>query len=131
MPKPIEDQPRLDVHRLYRAGALLGGGISEGGWAGQRVTIRAQGTCITVTISGRDTKILLVWLPGTLGGTWPSARCPQCDRRLWHLYLVGGVLGCRKCLELDHATRIRWSPAAWQALRARRLIGADSLQPFS
>jgi hypothetical protein len=102
------------------------GKISEWGWAGRVVTVRAYGDRAVFTIDGRDVVVGVTWHEGTLGGFWPSWRC-RCGRGAYLVY--GDDLTCFRCAGLGHATRLIRAPALWQVRRLRRKLG-DGPRPL-
>src|SRR5215471_16995414 len=59
------------------------------------------------------------------GGGWQVYwRCPGCDRRCCHLYVLNSTLACRLCLSLDYPSRHVLHPALIRAAKLRRRIGA-------
>jgi hypothetical protein len=110
----VDDLPKLDVHRLYRAGLL------------------PAGTRLVLAVGGEEQTIGLARRPGTLGGEVVLFCCPRCESRRGHLYLRAGTFACRACYRLTYATKLEHVPALLLRARAlRRRIGAENLQPFS
>ena len=59
--------------------------------------------------------------PRRLGGTQAYWRCGQCSALRSHLYVVAGVLACRKCHGLGYR---RVPPAVARAAKIRKRLGA-------
>ena len=60
------------------------------------------------------------------GGAQAFWRCPKCEARREHLYVVEGLLACRVCHRLDYRSRhiLRSCPAAARAAKLRQRLGA-------
>jgi len=52
--------------------------------------------------------------------------CPDCSRKVWHLYLRNERLTCRKCAGLDYASRHVRRRGLNRARRLRQKIGAPA-----
>ena len=46
-----------------------------------------------------------VSVSATLGGEFWLLRCPQCRKRFWALYEKDQRIACRRCQQLDYASR--------------------------
>ena len=60
------------------------------------------------------------------GGAQSFWRCPKCEARREHLYVVEGLLACRVCHRLDYRSRhvLKSYPAVARAAKLRRKLGA-------
>jgi hypothetical protein len=111
---PVEDLPRIDIHRMRREG-LVGPGA----------------TAITIVANGIKQTLRLGVRRGEFGGEIVLLHCPRCDSRRWHVYVLEGEVGCRGCLRLIHACSLGRGMSAMAPIRRlREKLGADPV-PFS
>jgi hypothetical protein len=86
-------------------------------------TALARGEAI-VAIDGAE-MLVMVERQERPGGGWQVYwRCPRCDRRCCHLYVLDGALACRVCHGLDYRSRHVLHPALLKAAKIRRKLGA-------
>jgi hypothetical protein len=128
--------PRLNVHQLHQAGALVAGAVSRWRWphpvAPLDVRARCDGGRLLLSLDGgAEVSVVIAREPGTLGNDYPVFECPGCGVRRWNLHVKDGRLACRLCHRLRYASRHanRWSPALRRAAKLRRRLGAE-LAPF-
>jgi hypothetical protein len=60
------------------------------------------------------------------GGWQAYWRCPGCDRRCCALFIVAGVLRCRKCHSLTYRSQHTLNPAITRAAKLRRRLKAPA-----
>ena len=62
---------------------------------------------LTSELEAAGAKIELTTSRGNFGGVLFWFKCPNCDRRIGVLFKhpVSGILGCRKCLNLEYRKR--------------------------
>jgi hypothetical protein len=112
----IEDLPRINVRELCRQAGSL---------PSERLVLK---------IGGVEHVIRLHVRPGELGGTIvQGAFCPRCNACRLHLYVRGGVIGCRDkgCLDLGWSRHWERGVSVMSLIRrARRKLNAD-LMPLS
>src|SRR5262249_44725254 len=112
----VEDCPRLNVHALHRAGALIAGAVTRWHWPypAAPLTVRARcenGRLLLSVNGGDEVPTPIAREPGTFGGSYPLFEC-SCGRRTWNLYARDFRFACRHCFGLDYASKHldRWSP---------------------
>jgi hypothetical protein len=127
----VDDCPRLNVHTLHQAGALVAGAVSRWQWphpvAPLDVRARCDGGRLLLSLNGGvEMLVSIAREPGTLGNDYPIFECPGCGVRRWNLYVKDEQLACRICLRLDYASRHtnRWSPALRRVAKLRGRLGA-------
>src|SRR5688500_4895697 len=97
------DMDSLDVRELRRSG-LRGQGargtrrLASGTW----LSLESAGGRLEVECHGKRVAIDLRWSRCNFGGQRPWFRCPAepCGGRVAILYLVGGIIACRRCHQL-------------------------------
>jgi hypothetical protein len=121
----VENYQAVDVHELYRAGALREALVAfpcvSFKWPGL-IRLTANKWRVTVQFpSGSSQTIWLRWSPCHFGGWRPWFVCCRCDRRVGKLYNTGVALTCRQCLRLWYASQRRGAKSRCylQALRLR------------
>src|SRR5215831_20138767 len=94
-PRPLVDTtPRICVYDVR-------------GVATAPLTALARET-VTVVINGAEMVIDVVRDARHLGGDGQRYfLCPDCSRKVWHLYVRDERLACRKCAALDYRSRAR------------------------
>ena len=94
------DALRLDVNSLNRSGALVPGRYSTSTWTRGAepigaINISAAEDSITLVYRSRTgdqdwadhrERVRVSWEPGGFGGQRPFFHCPDCTRRVLHLY---------------------------------------------
>ena len=112
------DALRLDVNSLNKTGALVPGRESTSTWTRDGETIGAINICaahdgITLVYRSRTgdqgwtdhrERVRVSWEPGGFGGQRPFFHCPDCTRRVLHLYGLGRYL-CRHCHRLCYPSQ--------------------------
>ncbi len=132
-----EDFISFDVRAWSRLGKLLPGSSFQ---------VFAGADCLRVDTESDGlnflrqeklvSRVLLVRTPCTLGGERVWFVCPNdsCNRRSAYLYLAGGTLACRRCLDLGYASQRKRAPQRdiEKARQLRRRIGGldDLTQPL-
>jgi hypothetical protein len=125
----VEQHHALDVYDLYRRGALVAGAVTALQWPDLVVRIRGEIGRIFIAVNGGVEVLVQIGRePANYGGDRPSFRCPVCDRRCLHLFLMDRI-ACRTCAGLDYASRHR-DTMVHQVIRLRRQLGAEDLNPF-
>jgi hypothetical protein len=92
--------PQLDVRLLHRERVLYSGSSLRLAWpALQRACdILVRGDELLVSWSEGHSKVIaIIWRHGTLGGRYPSLRCPNCQRSAALLYAHDKSFACRVC----------------------------------
>ena len=96
----VHTLPVLNIQTLHRARVLTPGNIVTLSWSrlGTSCEVLVLHDWLTVTWpDGQREEIDLIWRDGTLGGRYPSLRCPQCGRSAATLYDHAGAFACRVC----------------------------------
>jgi hypothetical protein len=78
---------------------------------------------VRVVVDGREQQLAIV-RQDRIHGQEAFWECPACGKLRWHLYLLGGQIGCRVCLGLDYPCRRTRNTAAIRAAKLRRRLGA-------
>jgi hypothetical protein len=82
---------------------------------------------ITVVINGAEMVIDVVRDARHLGGDGQRYfLCPDCSRKVWHLYVRDERLACRKCAALDYRSRHVRRRGLNRARRLRQKLGAPA-----
>jgi len=102
------------VDAVQRIGPPLARG-SLGDLARERVQFVVGGVEVGVEVERQ---------PRPNGGAIGYWRCPHCDRRCCALFIVSGVLRCRKCHSLTYRSQHTLNPALTRAAKLRRKLGA-------
>jgi hypothetical protein len=131
--KPVNTDavPALNVHTLYRVGALIAGTTTRWQWLHPvtplTILVRAETSRVGLAVDGADEVLVqIAYEPGTRGGGYPLFICPACHTQRWHLYARDFRFACRVCHCLDYRSRHEfWSPALRRAAKLRRRLGAD------
>jgi len=88
---------------------------SGGGLARESITLRVDGAEQVLEVERQNR---------FLGGTQAFWRCPRCEALRSHLYVLDGVVLCRKCGQLDYRSRHCYSPSLLRVAKLRRRLGA-------
>lgn len=137
-----DDYRRLSMTSLKRDGCLTIGRRFDWIWSRQGQNVAS----IQITVEDRCTlrlayqtsrqgadpvqhnyTVAIDWTPCHLGGDRPWFRCPDCGKRVLHLY-GGARFVCRHCLRLNYQSqqaskRSRPIDRAWEL---RRRLGCDA-----
>ena len=123
--------PRLDVFQLHRAGALTNGAVTKWVWVlpafSLTVTARAEAHRLMLSVNdGLDTSAAITGVPATLGNTYPYFACTACDRLVRYLYVQNEHIACRRCQNLEFASRQpgQWRTTSRQIARLRAQLAA-------
>jgi hypothetical protein len=79
---------------------------------------------VRVAIDGVEQMVMVERQRRPRGGWQAYWRCPRCDARRCHLYVLDGVLMCRVCHGLDYRSRHVLHPALIKAAKIRKRLGA-------
>ena len=79
---------------------------------------------VTVVINGAEMVIDVVRDARFLGGGQRYFLCPDCSRKVWHLYVRDERLACRKCAGLDYASKHTRRQGLNRVRNLRRKLGA-------
>jgi hypothetical protein len=131
----VENYQAVDVHDLYRAGALQDALVTlphvSLKWPGlARITANRWRVDVQFR-SGATQRIPLTWTRCNFGGGRPWFTCIRCNRRVGKLYNSGASLRCRHCCGLWYASQRRGGKSRLylQALKLRlRLNGIANLK---
>ena len=125
-PERLLPHPCLDVHVLYREGALVDGATTTLQIPGKG-SRRATRTAGNLNLEGQ-----LIPIRSHPHLQMPVFGCPRCDTDRYKLYEVGGIWACRDCHKLDWACRHthRTIPSLHRISWLRRRLKADP-KPFT
>ncbi|WPL18009.1 hypothetical protein Thiowin_03057 [Thiorhodovibrio winogradskyi] len=90
--------PQLDVRLLHREGLLFSGSSLRLSWLHlqRECEIFVRGDQLLVTWGrGYSESVEIIWRQGTLGGRYPSLRCPNFQRSAALIYGHDRFFGCR------------------------------------
>src|SRR4051794_7817646 len=89
----VTELPTLDIHRLFKAGAVCSGMVTQWEWATFILAITAKPDHLQLSFGDQTAVAKLSYMPGAAGGEFPLWHCPRCDRRVWRLHLRENKLG--------------------------------------
>ncbi len=133
----VEDFISFDVRVWSRLGRLRPGSSFPMLGGSSSLLIDVESDVLNFRRQARlVSRVLLARTPCTLGGERVWFICPnhRCNRRSAYLYLAGGTLACRTCLDLGYASQRKRAPQRdiEKARHLRRRLGGsdDITQPL-